>query len=63
MSFVSKIDPSPDWFVGVSGLDLCDDVTWIESKELELYPWDAGTDGGYTYIVSNCYLYGSFFTI
>lgn len=53
VSFVSMIDPSPDWFVGVSGLELClPNCTWIENKVLELYPWDAGTDSGATYIVS-----------
>lgn len=47
------LDPSPDWFVGVSGLELClANCSWIENKVLELYPWDAGTDSGPTYIVS-----------
>lgn len=53
MSFVSMIDPSPDWFLGVSSLELClANCTWVESKVLDLYPWDAGTDSGPTYIVS-----------
>lgn len=53
MSFVSMIDPSPDWFVGVSRLELClDNGSWVESKVLDLFPWDAGTDSGPTYIVS-----------
>ncbi|XP_043250558.1 spondin-1 isoform X3 [Colletes gigas] len=51
MSLVSMLDPSPDWIVGVSGLELCqDDCTWIEHKELNLYPYDAGTDDGITYL-------------
>ncbi|XP_032453865.1 spondin-1 isoform X10 [Nasonia vitripennis] len=50
MSLVSMIDPSPDWFVGVSGLELClSNCSWIEHKELNLYPIDAGTDDGITY--------------
>lgn len=54
MSFVSMIDPSPDWFVGVSRLELClDNGSWVESKVLDLFPWDAGTDSGPTYIVSS----------
>lgn len=54
VSFVSMIDPSPDWFVGVTGLELClRNCTWSERKILELYPWDAGTDSGATYIVIN----------
>lgn len=52
LSLVSMIFPSPDWFVGVSGLELCQtDCKWIERKEVELYPWDAGTDGGTSYMV------------
>ncbi|KAM7345702.1 spondin-1 isoform 1-T3 [Cochliomyia hominivorax] len=50
ISFVSKIDPSPDWIVGVSGLDLClSNGTWVETKVHNLYPWDAGTDSGPSY--------------
>ncbi|XP_072746118.1 spondin-1 isoform X2 [Anoplolepis gracilipes] len=51
MSLVSKIDPSPDWIVGVSGLELClPNCSWIIHKELNLYPYDAGTDDGITYL-------------
>ncbi|KFB49774.1 f-spondin [Anopheles sinensis] len=51
VSLVSMIDPSPDWIVGVSGLELClTNCSWIENKILNLYPWDAGTDSGPTYI-------------
>ncbi|XP_011873806.1 PREDICTED: spondin-1 isoform X3 [Vollenhovia emeryi] len=51
MSLVSMIDPSPDWFVGVSGLELClPNCSWIEHKQLNLYPYDAGTDNGITYV-------------
>ncbi|XP_055318727.1 spondin-1-like isoform X2 [Sitodiplosis mosellana] len=50
VSFVSMISPSPDWFVGVTSLELCQsDCTWLESKIVDLYPWDAGTDKGATY--------------
>lgn len=53
VSLVSMIFPSPDWIVGVSGLELCArNGSWIESRVLNLYPWDAGTDSGPTYIVS-----------
>jgi hypothetical protein len=39
--------------VGVSGLELClSNCSWIEHKELNLYPYDAGTDDGITYLVS-----------
>ncbi|EEB11096.1 f-spondin, putative [Pediculus humanus corporis] len=51
MSLVSMIDPSPDWIVGVSGLELClRNCSWTEYKVLNLFPWDAGTDSGTTYV-------------
>ncbi|XP_021918069.1 spondin-1-like isoform X3 [Zootermopsis nevadensis] len=51
MSIVSKIDPSPDWIVGVSRLELClRNCSWVEHKVLNLYPYDAGTDSGIAYI-------------
>ncbi|XP_046394012.1 spondin-1-like isoform X2 [Ischnura elegans] len=51
MSLVSMLVPSPDWIVGVSGLELClRNCSWVESKVLNLYPWDAGTDDGITYV-------------
>ncbi|CAD7088135.1 unnamed protein product [Hermetia illucens] len=51
ISLISQIDPSPDWIVGVSGLELClPNCTWVEYKAHNLYPWDAGTDSGPTYI-------------
>lgn len=52
VSLVSMLSPSPDWFVGVSELELCKtDCTWVEHKVVELYPWDAGTDSGTSYNV------------
>ncbi|XP_014229240.2 spondin-1-like [Trichogramma pretiosum] len=50
LSVVAKIDPSPDWFVGVSALELCrSDCSWIESKSLNLYAYDAGVQNGLWY--------------
>jgi len=44
--------PTPDWIVGVPGLNLCKrDCTWIDETIVDLYPWDAGTDDGITYMV------------
>lgn len=51
ISLVSKITPSPDWIVGVSGLELClPNGTWVEYKEHPLFPWDIGTDSGPSYM-------------
>lgn len=47
VTLVSMIAPSPDWFVGVSGLSLLDAVgEWVETLTLDLVPWDAGTEEG-----------------
>lgn len=47
------LGPSPDWVVGVNGLNLClKNCTWRENLILDLYPYDAGTDSGITYMVS-----------
>uniref|UniRef100_A0A7G3AYU6 Putative spondins extracellular matrix n=1 Tax=Lutzomyia longipalpis TaxID=7200 RepID=A0A7G3AYU6_LUTLO len=51
MSLVSMFGPSPDWVVGVNGLNLCkEDCSWMESLDIDLYPWDAGTDNGISYM-------------
>ncbi|MBC7250314.1 MAG: spondin domain-containing protein [Anaerolineae bacterium] len=53
VSVVSMIAPSPDWFVGVSGLSLLEDGAWVTQKVVELYPYDAGTDSGTSYNSAN----------
>ncbi|XP_054716081.1 spondin-1-like [Uloborus diversus] len=53
MSFLTMLGPSPDWIVGVSALELClKNCSWVAEKVMNLYPWDAGTDSGLTYITS-----------
>jgi len=50
VSVVSMLGPSPDWLVGVSGLEVCQaNCTWLDRKEVLLYPWDAGVDSGVSY--------------
>ena len=54
VTLVTMIAPSPDWFVGVSGLSLQDDEgNWIGELEVVLYPYDAGTDSGPEYNSAN----------
>lgn len=48
-----RIVPSPDWFVGVDSLDLCDGGRWREQVAMDLYPYDAGTDSGFTFSSPN----------
>lgn len=50
VSILSKLGPSPDWMVGVSGLELCQsDCSWATQRIVNLYLWDAGTDSGTTF--------------
>ena len=49
ISFLSKISPSPDWFVGVSSFDIVNDNELIQSGSVKLFPMDAGSDSGSTY--------------
>ncbi|XP_033741348.1 spondin-1-like isoform X2 [Pecten maximus] len=54
LSALSMIGPSPDWCVGVTRLNLCQtNCTWADQMEVDLFPWDAGTDSGHTYLARN----------
>ncbi|CAD5214180.1 unnamed protein product [Bursaphelenchus xylophilus] len=53
-SLAAMFGPSPDWFVGVSGINLClPDCTWVEERAFDMLPYDAGTDNGPTYMSPN----------
>ena len=49
VSLVTMVAPSPDWFVGVSGLSLLEAGDWVAERSVELFPYDAGTDSGVSY--------------
>jgi hypothetical protein len=49
VTLVTMVAPSPDWFVGVSGLSLLENGDWVSERSVELFPYDAGTDSGRTY--------------
>lgn len=54
ISILSKLGPSPDWMVGVSGLELCQaDCSWSSQRVVNLYLWDAGTDSGTAFMASD----------
>ena len=53
VSLVSMIAPSPDWFVGVSGLSLIENGQWVEELVVPLFAYDAGTDNGSSYTAQN----------
>lgn len=44
VSVVAKVEPSPDWFVGVYDVNLCNKSgEWLQEKTIQLFPYDAGT--------------------
>ncbi len=43
VTLATMLGPSPDWFVGVSGLPLREGEVWLESVVVELYPYDGGS--------------------
>ncbi len=50
VTVTSMLAPSPDWFVGVSGLNLLDENNnWRQRVEVILFVYDAGTDSGSDY--------------
>ena len=46
LTLVTMLGPSPDWFVGVSGLALHEDGAWHDALTLELPLLDGGTKSG-----------------
>ena len=53
VTLTTMIAPSHDWFVGVSGLLLLDPQgNWLDTHEVDLYPWDAGTEEGTDFSLS-----------
>ena len=54
LTLLSMIGPSPDWFVGVSGLSLLDGSDgWRSSHTVDLFPYDAGTENGEGFSLDN----------
>ena len=53
VSLVSMIAPSPDWFVGIHGLNLLVNGDWPDELIMDLEAYDAGTDSGVTYTSRN----------
>lgn len=53
LSLMVKMIPSPDWFVGVGSLNLCEGNHWKQDVTIDLQPYDAGTDSGFTFSSPN----------
>ncbi len=52
-SFLTMIAPSPDWFIGLSAVNLRDDAGWRKETRYLLWAWDAGTNSGTSYTSKN----------
>ena len=54
VTLVTMIAPTPDWFVGVSGLSMLDSLGgWRAARTVYLHPFDAGTEDGAGFSLSN----------
>lgn len=54
VTLASMLAPSPDWFVGVSGLPLLRaDGHWAHHVKADLFPYDAGTENGEQFSLNN----------
>lgn len=53
ITLISMLAPSSDWFVGVSDLSLLSNGRWRQSFSVDLHPYDAGTEQGSTFTLSN----------
>jgi len=54
LTLLSMIAPSPDWMIAMNSIPLLDtDGDWIDEIIINLYPYDAGTDGGLDYTSPN----------
>ena len=47
VSLITMLAPSPDWFIGINSVDLCNSSKWRESFNITMLPpYDAGTEDG-----------------
>jgi hypothetical protein len=53
VTLVTMVAPSPDWFAGVTGVDLLAGGDWAGQLTVPLYAYDAGTDSGLNYSSAN----------
>jgi hypothetical protein len=53
VSAISMIAPSPDWFVGIWGVDLAPQGEFLSQLVFDLRAWDAGTEQGDSFSLSN----------
>lgn len=46
ISLISMLGPTPDWFTGISGIDLYAGNKWASDTTINLYTFDAGSEDG-----------------
>ncbi|KAL9877187.1 uncharacterized protein LOC119638316 isoform X2 [Glossina fuscipes] len=53
ISLMTRVVPSPDWFIGIDSFQLCLGGSWIDKVTIEMDPLDAGSDNGFTFTAPN----------
>jgi len=53
VSLVGMIAPSPDWFYGVSNVQLLKEGRWVSTVHLQAYARESGGDAGATYMAED----------
>lgn len=53
ITLATMIAPSSDWFAGVSALPLRQNDQWRKTFEIDLHPYDAGTENGSSFSLNN----------
>ena len=46
VTVATRLHPTPDWFIGLDGFDLCSADGWIETVSIPATIYDAGTEDG-----------------
>lgn len=53
LTLIAKLNPSPDWFIGISSFDIVSDNDLIDDADFNLILLDAGSKAGTTYSSSD----------
>lgn len=53
LTLTSMVAPSPDWFIGISGMKMYQGDHWLNHVVIPLAIYDAGTEEGLTPVLSN----------
>ncbi|TWO34337.1 T9SS type A sorting domain-containing protein [Seonamhaeicola sediminis] len=53
LTLASMIAPTPDWFIAINSYNLRNGSSWVTSATIDLFPYDAGTEDGSGYSLSN----------